>query len=62
MFQNIISLHMSTFRKSKTLRSWERVAANKYDNSVGPEQSSISIALNKNGKIGWWHLDQSLKS
>ena len=29
---------------------------------VGPTQSSISIVLNKNGKIGWWNLDKSLKS
>ena len=29
---------------------------------VGPEQSSILIALHENGKTGWWNLDESLKS
>ena len=29
---------------------------------VGPQQSSISTVLNKNGKMGWCNLHKALKS
>ena len=29
---------------------------------MGPEQSSISIVLDKNGKLRWWDLDKSWTS